>query len=60
MKYFEGITKVGQEIRSIDVGSCDGPGCYSNMNINYGDSITIKQLAALAEVSSACEQSIKV
>ncbi len=40
-----------------DVGHCADPGCYSRL-INYN--ATIKQMKALAELSSECHQSIKV
>ncbi len=42
---------------SLDVGHCAEPGCYSKV-INYR--ATIRQMAALAKLSSECHQSIKV
>jgi len=39
------------------VGHCTDPGCYSRL-INYNASI--KQMKALAELSTECHQSIKV
>ncbi|XP_046633654.1 uncharacterized protein LOC124313031 isoform X2 [Daphnia pulicaria] len=40
----------------LDVGHCAEPGCYSKV-INYN--ATIRQMAALAQLSSECHQSIK-
>lgn len=40
-----------------DVGNCNDPGCYSKI-IKYN--ATIKQLAALVDVSISCRQSIRV
>ncbi len=42
---------------SLDVGHCAEPGCYSKV-INYN--ATIRQMVALALLSSECHQSIKV
>ena len=42
---------------SLDVGHCAEPGCYSKV-INYN--ATIRQMAALAQLSTECHQSIKV
>ena len=42
----------------MDVGNCVDPGCYSR-EIKY-ESATIRQMSALAELSSECHQSIKV
>ncbi len=41
----------------IDVGHCTDPGCYSRP-ITY--SASMRQMAALAELSNTCHQSIKV
>ena len=54
----KGSTSVLHDSESpIDVGNCADPGCYSR-SINYNASI--KQMKALAELSSECHQSIKV
>jgi hypothetical protein len=42
---------------SLDVRHCAEPGCYSKV-INYN--ATIRQMVALAQLSSECHQSIKV
>jgi hypothetical protein len=42
---------------SLDVGHCAEPGCYSKA-INYN--ATSRQMAALAQLSNECHQSIKV
>jgi hypothetical protein len=41
----------------IDVGHCADPGCYSR-SVNYN--APIRQIKALAELSTECHQSIKV
>ena len=41
----------------MDVGRCAAPGCYSR-EIKYN--ATTRQMAALAELSSECRQSITV
>ena len=41
----------------MDVGQCDSPGCYSR-SVNYAGGATVKQLAALADFSTSCRQSI--
>ena len=54
----KGSTSVLHDSESpVDVGHCADPGCYSRL-INYN--ATIKQIKALAELSSECHQSIKV
>jgi hypothetical protein len=42
----------------MEVDHCPDPGCYSRA-INYNVT-SIRQLAALAEMSAECRQSIKV
>lgn len=55
---FQGSTSVLHDSESpTDVGHCAEPGCYSKA-INYNSSI--RQMAALAEISDGCHQSIKV
>jgi hypothetical protein len=53
-----GLTSILHDSESaIGVGHCADPGCYSRL-INYNASI--KQMKALAELSTECHQSIKV
>jgi hypothetical protein len=55
---FQGSTSVLHDSElPTDVGHCEEPGCYSKA-INYNSSI--RQMAALAEISDECHQSIKV
>jgi hypothetical protein len=41
----------------LDVGHCAEPGCYSKV-INYN--ATIRQMAALSQLSNECHQSVRV
>jgi len=43
---------------SIGVGNCNLPGCY-NRPIRY-TGVSVKQMVALAAVSSECQQEIRV
>ena len=53
-----GLTSVLHDTENYEeVGNCDNPGCYSR-NVSY--SATLKQMKALAELSSECHQSIRV
>jgi hypothetical protein len=43
----------------IDVEQCTDPGCYSR-RVNYEGGANLKQLAALIDVSTNCQQEIIV
>lgn len=59
MSNVTGITAVGHNSEStISIPKCSEAGCYSRP-IVYTNA-TIRQLRALAEISSECYQSIKV
>jgi hypothetical protein len=59
MSNVTGITAVGHDSEStISIPKCPDAGCYSRP-IVYTNA-TIRQLRALAEISSECYQSIKV
>ena len=54
-----GSTVISHDSESpIEVSHCPDPGCYSRA-INYNVT-SIRQLAALTEMSAECRQSIKV
>ena len=42
---------------TIDVGNCANAGCYSKQ-IKYN--ATLRQMVALSEISTTCQQSIRV
>ena len=57
--FFTGTTVMSHDSEALtNVGNCNDTGCYKK-DVTYYNT-TMKQLAALAEVSKSCQQSIKV
>jgi len=55
-----GATLVSHDSEATtDVRNCNAAGCYSR-SINYAGGATMRQLAALVDISASCRQSIRV